>query len=51
MLYTVIVRGLISDGTLFLKKIPGSVNPADMLTKVVTTEKLKLCKASTGLHD
>ncbi|GKF33978.1 hypothetical protein Tco_0107178, partial [Tanacetum coccineum] len=29
--------------TLYLKKILGAKNPADMLTKVVITEKLKLC--------
>ena len=44
------IRGLTSDGTLSLKKVLGSKNPADMLTKVVTTEKLKLCIASAGLH-
>ena len=44
------IRGLMSDGTLSLKKVLGSKNPADMLTKVVTTEKLKLCIASAGLH-
>ena len=44
-------RELISNGTLSLKKILGSKNPADMLTKVVTSEKLKLCIASTGLQN
>jgi len=44
-------RELISNGTLSLKKIPGSKNPADMLTKVVTSEKLKLCIVSTGLQN
>ena len=44
------IRGLMSDGTLSLKKVLGSKNHADMLTKVVTTEKLKLCIASVGLH-
>nr|GEV57288.1 retrovirus-related Pol polyprotein from transposon TNT 1-94 [Tanacetum cinerariifolium] len=34
---------LVSEGTLSLKKILGAKNPADMLTKGVTTEKLKLC--------
>ncbi|GKE39192.1 hypothetical protein Tco_1462597, partial [Tanacetum coccineum] len=42
---------LVSEGTLSLKKILGAKNPADMLPKVVTTEKLKLCAASTGLRD
>ncbi|GJQ96497.1 hypothetical protein Tco_0007636 [Tanacetum coccineum] len=32
-------------------KILGAKNPADMLTKVVMTEKLKLCAASTSLRD
>ncbi|GKF80934.1 hypothetical protein Tco_0239536 [Tanacetum coccineum] len=45
------IRELVSEGTLSLKKILGANNPADMLTKVVTTEKLKLCAASTGLRD
>ncbi|GJV49057.1 retrovirus-related pol polyprotein from transposon TNT 1-94 [Tanacetum coccineum] len=40
-----------TEWTLSLKKILGAKNPADMLTKVVTTEKLKLCAASTGLQD
>jgi len=43
-------KGLISDDTLFLEKIPRLENSTDMLTKVVTIEKLKLCIASTGLH-
>ncbi|GJV16790.1 retrovirus-related pol polyprotein from transposon TNT 1-94 [Tanacetum coccineum] len=43
------IRELVSEGTLSLKKILGAKNPVDMLTKVVTTEKLKLCAASTGL--
>ncbi|GJV77091.1 hypothetical protein Tco_1508675 [Tanacetum coccineum] len=34
---------------LYLKKILRAKNPADMPTNVVTTEKLKLCAASTGL--
>ncbi|GJT82585.1 hypothetical protein Tco_1056927 [Tanacetum coccineum] len=45
------IRELVSEGTLSLKKILGAKNPADMLTKVVTTEKLKLCATSTGLRD
>ncbi|GJV03050.1 hypothetical protein Tco_1336619 [Tanacetum coccineum] len=45
------IRELASEGTLSLKKILGAKNPADMLSKVVTTEKLKLCAASTGLRD
>ncbi|GKD72256.1 hypothetical protein Tco_1330538, partial [Tanacetum coccineum] len=34
------IRELVSEGTLSLKKIRGAKNPADMLTKVVTTEKI-----------
>ncbi|GJU96768.1 retrovirus-related pol polyprotein from transposon TNT 1-94 [Tanacetum coccineum] len=45
------IRELVSEGTLSLKKIFRAKNPADMLTKVVTTEKLKLCAASTSLRD
>ncbi|GKF07870.1 hypothetical protein Tco_0042094, partial [Tanacetum coccineum] len=32
------IRELVSEGTLSLKKILGSKNPADMLTNVVTTK-------------
>ncbi|GKC44436.1 retrovirus-related pol polyprotein from transposon TNT 1-94 [Tanacetum coccineum] len=46
-----LVRILISKGTLYLKKILEAKNPADMLTKVVTTKNLNLCAASTGLRD
>nr|GEV81683.1 retrovirus-related Pol polyprotein from transposon TNT 1-94 [Tanacetum cinerariifolium]GEW27422.1 retrovirus-related Pol polyprotein from transposon TNT 1-94 [Tanacetum cinerariifolium] len=45
------IRELVSEGTLSLKKILEAKNPADMLTKVVTTEKLKLYVASIGLRD
>ncbi|GKF03741.1 hypothetical protein Tco_0030664 [Tanacetum coccineum] len=48
---TRVSRAPVSEGTLSLKKILGAKNPADMLTKVVTTQKLKLCAASTGLRD
>ena len=44
------IRELINDGDLSLLKILGSKNPADMLTKVVTTDKLRLCIASVGLQ-
>ncbi|RVW74402.1 Retrovirus-related Pol polyprotein from transposon TNT 1-94 [Vitis vinifera] len=37
------------DKLVILEKICGSKNPADMLTKGVTIEKLKLCAASIGL--
>ena len=43
------IRYLIEDKLVILKKICGSKNPADMLTKDVTIEKLKLCAASVGL--
>ncbi|GKE62846.1 hypothetical protein Tco_1513213 [Tanacetum coccineum] len=45
------IRELVSEGTLSLKKILIAKNPTDMLTKVVTKEKLKLCAALTGLQD
>jgi len=45
------IRNLINDGNLFLLKIPGAENSADMLTKTVTTTKLRLCIASTGLQE
>ena len=44
------VRMLLDNGVLTLVKIQGSKNPADMLTKAVTTEKLELCTASVGLR-
>ena len=40
---------LVEDKLVILEKICGSKNPADMLTKGVTIEKLKLCAASIGL--
>ena len=40
---------LVEDKLVMLEKICGSKNPADMLTKGVTIEKLKLCAASIGL--
>ncbi|KAK2366240.1 putative mitochondrial protein [Trifolium repens] len=43
------IRSLLEDEVLTLKKILGSKNPADMLTKVVTIDKLKLCSTSVGL--
>ncbi len=44
------IRSLIEDGVVKLVNIAGSKNPADMLTKPVTTEKLELCAASVGLQ-
>ena len=40
---------LVKDKLVILKKICGSKNPTNMLTKGVTIEKLKLCAASVGL--
>ena len=45
------IINLINDGDLILLKIPGADNPADMLTKTVTTTKLRLCIASTSLRE
>ncbi|XXG79495.1 hypothetical protein AAC387_Pa09g0546 [Persea americana] len=44
------IRWLLEEKVLKLEKILSSKNPADMFTKVVTTEKLKLCSASVGLQ-
>jgi hypothetical protein len=44
------IQLLIEDGVLKLVKIVESKNPADMLTKPVTTKKLELCAASVGLQ-
>ena len=44
------IRSLLEDEVLTLKKIVGSKNPADMLTKTVTTDKLRLCITSAGLR-
>jgi len=43
------IKSLLKDEVLTLIKIQGSKNPADMLTKVVTIDKLKLCSTSIGL--
>ena len=43
------IRYLVEDKLIILEKICGSKNPADMLTKGVTIEKLKLCATSVGL--
>jgi len=45
------IRILLKDGVLSLMKIHISENPADMLTKVVKTEKLKTCSDSVGLQE
>ncbi len=44
------IRSLIKDGVLKLVKIARSKNPADMLTKAVTTKKLELCTTSMGFQ-
>jgi len=43
------IRSLLEDEVLTLIKTQRSKNPADMLTKVVTIDKLKLCSISVGL--
>ena len=43
------IRYLVEDKLVILKKICGSKNPVDMLTKGVAIEKLKLCATSVGL--
>ena len=40
---------LVENKLVILEKICGFKNPANMLTKGVTIEKLKLCAASVGL--
>jgi len=40
----------LEDGQLKLEKIHTSQNPADMLIKVVTREKLRICSVSIGLQ-
>ena len=40
----------LEDGQLKMEKIHTSQNPADMLTKFVTREKLRLCSVSIGLQ-
>ena len=43
------IRYPVEDKLVILEKICGSNNSANMLTKGVTIEKLKLCAASVGL--
>ena len=45
------IRSVLEDGQLKLDKIHTDDNPADMLTKVVTREKLNSSSASVGLLD
>ena len=44
------IWSVLEDGQLKLEKIHTSQNPADMLTKVVTREKLRICSVSIGLQ-
>ena len=44
------IRLVLEDGQLKLEKIHTSQNPADMLTKVVTMEKLRFYSVSIGLQ-
>ena len=44
------IQSVLEDGELKLEKIHTSQNPADMLTKVVTREKLRTCSVSIGLQ-
>ena len=44
------IRSVLEDGEFKLEKIHTSQNPADMLTKVVTREKLRMCSVSIGLQ-
>ena len=45
-----LIRSLLDDGVLSFEKINESQNPADILTKAVTIDKLKLCATSIGLQ-
>ena len=44
------IRSVLEDGELKLEKIHTSQNHADMLKKVVTREKIKICSVSIGLQ-
>jgi hypothetical protein len=45
------IRFALEDGQLKLEKIHTSQNPADMLTKGVTRDKLSSCLVSVGLQE
>ncbi|GAA0153728.1 transmembrane signal receptor [Lithospermum erythrorhizon] len=45
------IRSLLANEVLTLGKIQGAKNPADMLTKTVTIDKLKICSTLVGLHE
>ena len=44
------IRSVLEDGELKLEKIHTRQNPTDMLTKVVTREKLRTCSVLIGLQ-
>jgi hypothetical protein len=44
------IRSVLEDGHLKLEKIHTSQNPANMLTKGVSREKLSSCSVSVGLQ-
>ena len=44
------IWSVLEDVELKMEKIHTSQNPADMLTKVVTREKLRMCPVSIGLQ-
>ena len=44
------IRSVLEDGEVKLEKIHTSQNPADMLKKVVTREKLRICSVLIGLQ-
>jgi hypothetical protein len=45
------IQSTLEDGQLNLEKIHTSQNPADMLKKGVTREKLSSCSVSVGLQE
>eukprot|EP00253_Pinus_taeda_P003064 PITA_03064 len=45
-----LIRSMLEDGELKLEKIHTSQNLADLLAKVVTREKLRICSVSIGLQ-
>ncbi|GAA0161283.1 hypothetical protein LIER_39199 [Lithospermum erythrorhizon] len=45
------IWSVLENGVLKLEKIPDERNPADMFTKVVNKEKLKLCSTSVNLQN
>ena len=44
------IRLVVEKRLMQLRKIHTEKNPADMLTKVVTKEKLELCVKTTGMN-